>query len=72
MNDRSLYTARTRARKCRLSGETAPNGITPKAGKEGVEHNQEHLRRIDLRWHDLRHEGACRLLADGVDIGSFS
>jgi len=54
MNDRSLYTARTRARKCRLSGETAPNGITPKAGKEGVEHNQEHLRRIDLRWHDLR------------------
>ncbi len=24
--------------------------------------------RIDLRWHDLRHEGACRLLADGVDI----
>jgi site-specific recombinase XerD len=26
------------------------------------------LRRVDLRWHDLRHEGACRLLADGVDI----
>jgi integrase len=44
------------------------NGITPKAGKEDGEHNQEHLRRIDLRWHDLRHEGACRLLADGVDI----
>ena len=22
----------------------------------------------DLRWHDLRHEGACRLLSDGVDI----
>ena len=22
----------------------------------------------DLHWHDLRHEGACRLLADGVDI----
>jgi site-specific recombinase XerD len=21
-----------------------------------------------LHWHDLRHEGACRLLADGVDI----
>jgi site-specific recombinase XerD len=19
-------------------------------------------------WHDLRHQGACRLLADGVDI----
>lgn len=26
------------------------------------------LREIDLHWHDLRHEGACRLLADGVDI----
>ena len=22
----------------------------------------------DLRWHHLRHEGACRLLADGLDI----
>ena len=21
-----------------------------------------------MRWHDLRYEGACRLLADGVDI----
>jgi site-specific recombinase XerD len=30
--------------------------------------NQEQLRHIDLRWHDMRHEGACRLLADGVDI----
>jgi integrase len=44
------------------------NGITPKSGKEGTEWNQEQLRRIDLRWHDLRHEGACRLLADAVDI----
>ncbi|MBL8142955.1 MAG: site-specific integrase [Acidobacteria bacterium] len=26
------------------------------------------LRAVDLHWHDLRHEGACRLLADGVDI----
>ena len=25
---------------------------------------------IDLRWHDLRHEGACRLLADGVEVVS--
>ena len=34
----------------------------------GAEWNREQLQRIDLRWHDLRHEGACRLLADGVDI----
>lgn len=30
--------------------------------------NREALRAVDLHWHDLRHEGACRLLADGVDI----
>ena len=44
------------------------NGIEPRPDKEGTEWNAEQLRRIDLRWHDLRHEGACRLLADGVDI----
>src|SRR5688572_17390138 len=44
------------------------NGLEPKASEEGVKWNAEQLRRIDLRWHDLRHEGACRLLADGVDI----
>ena len=44
------------------------NGLEPKSGEEGVKWNAEQLRRIDLRWHDLRHEGACRLLADGVDI----
>jgi integrase len=44
------------------------NGITPKLGKEGAQWNAQQLRRVDLRWHDLRHEGACRLLADGVDI----
>jgi site-specific recombinase XerD len=26
------------------------------------------LAQVDLHWHDLRHEGASRLLADGVDI----
>ena len=44
------------------------NGIEPKPGREGAQWNREQLERIDLRWHDLRHEGACRLLADGVDI----
>jgi integrase len=43
------------------------NGLKPRMGKEGLEWNREQLQRIDLRWHDLRHEGACRLL-DGVDI----
>ena len=29
----------------------------PKPGRAGVDWNREQLRRIDLRWHDLRHEG---------------
>jgi integrase len=44
------------------------HGIEPKAGRQGAEWNRDQLQRIDLRWHDLRHEGACRMLADGVDI----
>ncbi len=44
------------------------NDIQPRPGREGAQWNREQLQRIDLRWHDLRHEGACRLLADGVDI----
>jgi len=44
------------------------HGITPQATRKGAAWNREQLRKIDLRWHDLRHEGACRLLADGVDI----
>ena len=44
------------------------HGLEPRSGRAGGEWNREQLRRIDLRWHDLRHEGACRLLADGVDI----
>jgi len=43
-------------------------GYEPRPGREGAAWNREQLQRIDLRWHDLRHEGACRLLADGVDI----
>ena len=44
------------------------HSIEPRPGRKGVEWNREQLQRIDLHWHDLRHEGACRLLADGVDI----
>jgi integrase len=41
---------------------------TSEARRTGADWNREQLQRIDLRWHDLRHEGACRLVADGVDI----
>jgi site-specific recombinase XerD len=30
--------------------------------------NREQLRRVDLHWHDLRHEAACRWLAKGLDL----
>jgi integrase len=43
-------------------------GHEPRSSRKGAAWNREQLQRIDLRWHDLRHEGACRLLADGVDI----
>ena len=36
--------------------------------KPGARVDRAKLRQIDLHWHDLRHEGACRLLADEVDI----
>jgi hypothetical protein len=39
-----------------------------KPGRVRSAMNREQLEQIDLRWHDLRDEGACRLLADGVDI----
>lgn len=44
------------------------NGHDIARAKRGARVDREKLRQIDLHWHDLRHEGACRLLADGVDI----
>lgn len=43
-------------------------GHEAKRVKPGARVDREKMRQIDLHWHDLRHEGACRLLADGVDI----
>jgi hypothetical protein len=43
-------------------------GNEPRRAAEGLAWNREQLRKIDLHWHDLRHEGASRLLGDGVDI----
>jgi integrase len=44
------------------------NGHETKRAKPGARVDRAKLRQIDLHWHDLRHEGACRLLSDGVDI----
>jgi integrase len=44
------------------------NGHETKRAKPSARVDRVKLRQIDLHWHDLRHEGARRLLADGVDI----
>ena len=44
------------------------NGHDTKRAKPGARVDRAKLRQIDLHWHDLRHEGACRLLSDGVDV----
>jgi integrase len=44
------------------------NGHETRRAKPGARVDRALLRQIDLHWHDLRHEGACRLLSDGVDI----
>jgi integrase len=44
------------------------NGHDSKRAIHGARVDRSKLRQIDLHWHDLRHEGASRLLADGVDI----
>ncbi len=36
------------------------NGHDTKRAKPGARVDRDKLREIDLHWHDLRHEGACR------------
>ena len=43
-------------------------GHETKRVRPGARVDRDKLRQIDLHWHDLRHEGACRLLGGGVDI----
>jgi integrase len=45
------------------------NGITPeRAGSGKRVSNRRELARIDLHWHDLRHEALSRLADDGVPV----
>lgn len=44
------------------------NGHDTKGPKPGARVDRAKLRQIGRHFHDLRHEGACRLLSDGVDI----
>jgi hypothetical protein len=45
------------------------NGITPtRAGSGKRVSNRKELAKIDLHWHDLRHEALSRLADDGVPV----
>ena len=52
-------------RRCSCS----PNGIEPiRSGSRKRVSNRDALARIDLHWHDLRHEALSRLADDGVPV----
>lgn len=44
------------------------NGIEPTRTRAHGRVNRDKLAEIDLHWHDLRHEAACRWLAKGLDL----
>jgi len=44
------------------------NGIEPTRTRAHGRVNREKLAEIDLHWHDLRHEAACRWLTKGLDL----
>jgi integrase len=44
------------------------NGIEPTRTRAHGRVNREKLADIDLHWHDLRHEAACRWLVKGLDL----
>jgi site-specific recombinase XerD len=63
-----LAEPRTASRPLGNRSSWSLTGTITKRAKPGARVDRAKLREIDLHWHDLRHEGACRLLADGVDI----
>ena len=44
------------------------HGIEPTRTRARGRVNRQQLAEIDLHWHDLRHEAACRWLASGLDL----
>lgn len=44
------------------------HGVEPTRTRRKGRVNRAHLAAIDLRWHDLRHEAACRWLGRGLDL----
>jgi integrase len=44
------------------------HGVKPEQANGRRRVGREQLDKIDLHWHDLRHEAACRWLAGGLDL----
>jgi len=44
------------------------HGIEPTRTRARGRVNRDQLAEIDLHWHDLRHEAACRWLTSGLDL----
>jgi integrase len=44
------------------------HGLEPTRTRRRGRVNRDQLAEIDLHWHDLRHEAACRWLASGLDL----
>jgi site-specific recombinase XerD len=44
------------------------HGFEPTRTRARGRVNRDQLVEIDLHWHDLRHEAACRWLAGGLDL----
>jgi hypothetical protein len=44
------------------------HGVKPERANGRGRVGREQLDKIDLHWHDLRHEAACRWLAGGLDL----
>jgi integrase len=44
------------------------HGVEPTRTRAHGRVNREQLAQIDLHWHDLRHEAACRWLVKGLDL----
>ena len=67
---RAIYNALGGARVLRTSARPRAAGAGAAVSRVTAD-RAAGLRQIDLHWHDLRHEGACQLLAEGVDIGTI-
>src|SRR2546427_6021294 len=51
-----------------IPAEHAKDGIEPTRTRAHGRVNRDKIAEINLHWHDLRHEAACRWLSRGLDL----